>query len=180
KSAASNAVVQYGTPVVPSNVSASLGSNNSGRANVSWSASSDFRGPGPYYRVRDNGGAVQNAGNSTSHAFTGLSNGTAYTFQVQPCNQYVCSAWSTTSGSVTPYTTPGSPGISTIKFADNQGRFHVSASSSNGGRTIQRIEWEYTRGASGSGRATSWSFTKDTPKAFSTTYTLRARACNEA
>src|SRR5690606_16296371 len=38
KSAASNAVVPYGTPVVPSNVSASLGSNTSGRANVSWSA----------------------------------------------------------------------------------------------------------------------------------------------
>ncbi len=180
KSAASNAVVPYGTPVVPSNVSASLGSNTSGRANVSWSASADFRGPGPYYRVRASGGAVQNAGNSTSHAFTGLSNGTAYTFQVQACNQYACSAWSTASGSVTPYTTPGSPGISTSKLADNQGRFHVSAPSSNGGRTIQRIEWEYTRGASGSGRATSWSFTKDTPKAFSTTYTLRARACNEA
>ncbi|WP_277208401.1 Ig-like domain-containing protein [Isoptericola croceus] len=179
-SPASNAVVPYGTPAVATNVSARLGSNTSGRAIVSWSASSDIRGPGPYYQVRANGSGAQNAGNTTEYTYTGLSNGTSYTFQVRACNQYTCSAWSAQSNAVTPYTTPGAPGVSASKIADDQGRFRVTAPSNNGGRAVQRIEWEYTRGTTGSGRATSWPFTRDTPRAHSTTYTLRARACNEA
>ncbi|WP_402372614.1 Ig-like domain-containing protein [Isoptericola rhizosphaerae] len=178
KSAASNAVVPYGTPVTPTGVSASLGSNTSGRATVSWGASSDFRGPGPYYQVRANGSGAKGADNKTSYQYTGLSNGTAYTFQVRACNEYDCSAWSTASNSVTPFTTPGRPGIRTSTVSKEQGEFRVTEPSNNGGRAVQKIEYQRSWGSNGT--ATSWPFTQNTPKKFDSTYTLSARACNQA
>ncbi|MFE5309977.1 Ig-like domain-containing protein [Isoptericola sp. NPDC056605] len=178
-SPSSNAVVPYGTPGVPGNVSAALGSNTSGQANVSWSATDAFRGTGGYYVVRASGAGTKNVGDTTSTTYGGLSNGTEYTFQVQACNAYTCSDWSGSSGAVTPYTTPGTPGISASKVSPTQGRFTVSAPSNNGGRAVERIEWQRNWGT-GSGSSTSFPITWDTGSAYSTTYTVQARACNAA
>ncbi|NOV96168.1 Ig-like domain-containing protein [Isoptericola halotolerans] len=177
-SAASNAVVPFGTPVVPSGVSARLGENTNGRAIVSWNATSDFRGNGPYYQVRANGSGTTNAGNDTQYTYTGLTNGTSYTFDVRACNEFTCSDWSAQSNAVTPFTTPGTPGITSSRVADDQGEFRVSAPSNNGGRSLDRIE--YRRSWDSNGSRTSWPWTFRTSRAYSTTFTVEARACNEA
>ncbi|WP_407319021.1 Ig-like domain-containing protein [Isoptericola halotolerans] len=132
-SAASNTVIPYGTPEVPTGVSASLGSNTSGRADVSWSASADFRGPGPYYQVRANGSGAKNAGNETSYRYTGLSNGTSYTFQVRACNEFDCSAWSGQSNAVKPYGPVPKPSLSVS--GGNQ-KITYSWSTSTNGRPV--------------------------------------------
>ncbi|SKC34984.1 Ig-like domain-containing protein [Krasilnikoviella flava] len=178
-SAASNAVVPYGVPGVPGNVRAELGSNTSGQANVSWSATDDYRGSGGYYQVRANGSGGTNVGNATSYTYPGLSNGTEYTFDVRACNAYTCSGWSARSGAVTPYTTPGTPGISPSKVSATQGRFTISAPGNNGGRPVQRIEWQRSWGT-GSGSSATFPFSMDTGSAYSTTYSVQARACNLA
>ena len=184
-SPASNAVVPYGTPTVPGNVKAALGSTTSGRADVTWSAAAEFRGPAPYYQVRANGSGAKNTGNVTSYTYTGLSNGTAYTFQVRACNEYTCSAWSASSNSVTPFTTPGTPRLSWSGTKNSAGRvddgsFSVNAPSSNGGRAIDKIEYKLSGGASDSGSKTSWPFSVGVPKGYSKSYTLQARAHNQA
>jgi hypothetical protein len=184
-SPASNPVVPYGTPTVPANVTAKLDESNppsttSGKATVTWTAATDFRGPGPYYQVRANGSGARSVGNTTSYTYTGLTNGTEYTFQVRSCNDYTCSAWSSKSNPVRPYTTPGAPGVTSSKVSADQGKFRVTAPSNNGGRAIKHIQWEWTRGTTGGGNATTWPFTKNTPKGYDKSYTLRARACNAA
>ncbi|MFE5294360.1 Ig-like domain-containing protein [Isoptericola sp. NPDC056618] len=184
-SPASNAVVPYGTPTVPGNVQAALGSNTSGRADVSWSAAAEFRGPKPYYQVRANGSGARNVGNVTSYTYDGLSNGTAYTFEVQACNEYTCSAWSGKSGSVTPFTTPGTPRVSWSGTKNGSGRvddgsFSINAPSSNGGRAVDKIEYKLTGSASDSGTKTSWPASVGVPTGYSKSYTLQARAHNEA
>ncbi|SKC47615.1 Ig-like domain-containing protein [Krasilnikoviella flava] len=183
-SPASNAVVPYGTPTVPGNVRAALGSRTSGQADVTWSAASEFRGPKPYYQVRANGSGARNVGNVTSYTYTGLSNGTAYTFDVRACNEYTCSDWSGRSGSVTPYTTPGAPRVSWNGTTNGAGRvddgsFSINAPSSNGGRAVDKIEYKVSGSASDSGTKTSWPASVGVPTGYSKSYTLQARAHNE-
>src|SRR5690606_34855339 len=108
----SNAVVPYGTPDVPGTPRAQLGTNAGGRAAVTWSRVGDVRGTGERYEVKASGMAEQDAGNVTAYTYTGLKNGTAYTFQVRACNAYVCSDWSAASNAVTPYGPPPEPSIS--------------------------------------------------------------------
>ncbi|MFE5336399.1 Ig-like domain-containing protein [Isoptericola sp. NPDC056573] len=184
-SPASNAVVPYGTPTVPGNVQAALGSTTNGQADVSWSAAAEFRGPAPYYQVRANGSGGKNVGNVTSYTYKGLSNGTKYTFQVQACNEYTCSDWSDSSGSVTPFTTPGNPRLSWSGTKNGTGRvddgsFSINAPSSNGGRAVDKIEWKLSGSASDGGTKTSWPASVGVPTGYSKTYTLQARAHNEA
>ncbi|PUB25947.1 fibronectin type III domain protein [Promicromonospora sp. AC04] len=108
-SAQSAAEPAYGEPDSPSGVRAS--NPGDGRATVSWSAisSTGFRGPAHRYEVSANGGAAENAGDTTSYNDTGLTNGTSYTFRVRACNQYICGAWSAASNAVKPYGPPIQP-----------------------------------------------------------------------
>ena len=180
-SAASKAVVPYGTPATPSGVKASLyaANNTSRRAQVAWTniSSGAFRGPGGYYQVRANGSGARNAG-SNPFEYTGLTNGTSYTFQVRACNEYTCSAWSGKSNAVKPFTTPGTPGISWARSGTNDGAFTVKAPASNGGSALKRIE--YQRSWTSAGKSTSWPFSVGVPAAYGKSYTLKARACNAA
>ncbi|WP_253838880.1 fibronectin type III domain-containing protein, partial [Promicromonospora thailandica] len=108
----SQPVVPHGTPVTPGTPRAALGSTTSGQADVSWNRITEFRGTGPRYEVRANGGGTpQNAGNNASYTYKPLTNGTSYTFQVRACNAYVCSDWSGPSNAVVPYGPPPPPTI---------------------------------------------------------------------
>ncbi|MFD6139287.1 Ig-like domain-containing protein [Promicromonospora sp. NPDC060271] len=137
-SPSSNEVVPYGTPDVPGRPNAALGSNTSGQANVSWGAIGNFRGTGPYYVVRASNGATSNVGNRTSTTFTGLNNGTEYTFQVQACNAYTCSDWSAASNGVTPYGAPPTPTISATG-GDQKVTFSWDGTRTNG-RPIRSVQ----------------------------------------
>ncbi len=153
-SAQSAAEPAYGTPDTPSGASAS--NPGDGRATVSWNAisSSGFRGPAHRYEVSANGGGVQNAGDTTSHNYTGLSNGTTYTFQVRACNQYVCGAWSGASNGVVPYGPVPRPSISAAG-GDRKVTFTWDATRTNG-RPIQSVQVTgAVSSTSGSGSATA-------------------------
>jgi hypothetical protein len=130
-SAQSNEVVPYGTPDTPGTPNASLGSTTSGQADVRWNAIGQFRGTGHRYEVQANGAGAKDAGNNTAYTYTGLSNGTSYTFQVRACNAYVCSDWSAASNAVTPYGKPPTPSIS-ASGGDQQVTFTWDGRATNG------------------------------------------------
>jgi hypothetical protein len=130
----SNEVVPYGTPDTPGQPSAKLGSNTSGQADVQWSAIGEFRGTSPRYEVQASGMTWKNAGNATSYTYTGLNNGTDYTFVVRACNAYVCSEPSAPSNAVTPYGPVPKPSIS-ASGGDRQVTFTWDARATNGRTT---------------------------------------------
>ncbi|MCP2263724.1 Fibronectin type III domain-containing protein [Promicromonospora thailandica] len=170
--------VPYGQPTVPGTPTAELGSTTSGQAVVRWSgiASDDFRGPAHRYEVQGNGVAARTA--SSPYTVTGLSNGTEYRFQVRACNQYTCSAWTASSNAVTPYTTPGAPGVSWALRSSSEGRFTVSPPGSNGGRAVQSMRYRVNGGGWQNLGASGG--TVDVGPAHSTSYSLEAQACNVA
>jgi len=177
----SAAQVPYGTPQIPGTPTAALGSTTSGQADVRWGgiSSGEFRGPAHRYEVLANGGGnPANAGTATSYTFRNLSNGTAYRFQVRACNQYTCSAWTGSSDAVTPYTTPGAPGVSWTLRSSSEGRFTVSAPGSNGGRAVESMRYRINAGGWQNMGASGGNV--DVGPAFSTTYSIEAQACNAA
>lgn len=175
-SALSGAVVAWGKPATPGPVTASIPdpANTSGRLTVSWTGigASEFYGPGPYYQVSANGGAPVRA--DSGFSYTGLNNGTAYTFRVQACNQYQCSDWSDPSNEKTPFTTPGTPGVSVTRNDPRHVNVTVSTPG-DGGESIDRIEYRVNGGGwQGYGGAAV------VGGAYNTTYRVEARACNAA
>jgi hypothetical protein len=130
-SAHSNAQTPWGTPLVPSGVVASNPGN--GSVDVSWNgiSSADFRGPGHRYEVSANGQGSPSAGTATSYRYTGLNNGTSYTFQVRACNESACSAWSSPSNAQTPYGPVPKPSIS-ASGGDQKVTFTWDARGTNG------------------------------------------------
>lgn len=83
------------------------------------------------------GGVDSNAGSTgLSHAMTGLSNGTAYTFTVKATNAVGTGAASTASSSVTPATVPGAPTIGSAIASNAGATVTFTAPASNGGSAI--------------------------------------------
>jgi hypothetical protein len=175
-SAPSKAVVPHGKPAVPGPVKASIPdpANTSGRLTVSWTgiAADEFYGPQPRYEVSANGGSAVRA--ESGFSYTGLNNGTSYTFRVRACNQYACSDWSEESNKLTPFTTPGTPGVSVTRYDPTRVTVNVSTPS-NGGESIDRIEYR----VNGGGWKTYGSAAVE-GGAYNTTYRVEARACNAA
>src|SRR5205823_5153556 len=68
---------------------------------------------------------------STSYTFTGLTNGTAYTFKVAPVNAIGTGPQSTASAAVTPVAVPGMPLAVTGSAADSAADLTWTAPTSN-------------------------------------------------
>ncbi|WP_240643829.1 Ig-like domain-containing protein [Antribacter gilvus] len=179
-SARSGEVVPYGTPDTPGTPTASLGGNTDGQAVVRWSpvAAAAFRGPAPYYQARANGSGARDA--SSPYTYTGLTNGTPYSFQVRACNAYTCSGWSGGSNEVTPYTTPSAPRVEWEQTSATQGRFVLRGPASSGGESVDRIEWSVSGTHSASGAATSWPSNVNVGDGYGQRFSISARACNAA
>jgi hypothetical protein len=175
----SEAVVPYGIPVMPGTPTASLGSNTSGQADVQWSGTADFRGTGGYYRVQASDGQTKTT-TETSTVMGSLNNGTSYTFKVQACNEYTCSDYTASSNAVTPYTVPGTPGITYHRSNATSGYFTVTGPGNNGGRSVDRIEYRLSGSSSGSATRTSWPFNVNAGNDYDQSFTLQARAHNAA
>jgi Ca2+-binding RTX toxin-like protein len=143
-SAASNTV----TPAVPATVPAAptIGTATGGNASatVRWTAPANAGGSpitGYQVDVRVNG-VVQGAARvapatATSLAVTGLTNGTAYTFQVRAINAVGQGALSAVSNTVTPAAVvPGAPTIGTATAGNASATVRWTAPASNGGSAI--------------------------------------------
>ncbi|WP_423462462.1 Ig-like domain-containing protein [Promicromonospora sp. MS192] len=188
-SARSAALEPYGVPAVPGTPRAALISGDTnGKARITWGEISEFRGKEPYYRVRANGSAVKDVAGSPTD-FTHLANGQDHTFEVRACNAYTCSAWTARSNSVNPYTVPGAPPIDWFEDLGDDGNFRIWAAESNGGRRIDRIEFQLggdtTREGVRENLSDAWQngdhfYQVNVPTGPDKTYTMRARLCNDA
>ncbi|GAB3870256.1 peroxidase family protein [Terrabacter terrigena] len=110
------AVSGTGVAVVPTAPTIGTSVRGNTQATVNWTPpASDGGSPITGYQVRVVSGGVQQgalrpaAAGTTSLVVTGLTNGTAYRFQVQALNAVGAGAFSALSAPVTPATTPGAP-----------------------------------------------------------------------
>jgi len=151
----SSAVTPLAVPDAPTAVTVT---GDNGSATVSWTAPADNGDPITAYEVRystDSGTSWTSAGTayaSSPVTVTGLSNGTAYVFDVAASNSAGQGAFSAASGSVTPATVPGAPTQVAGSAGDGQVSVSWTAPSSNGGNAISGydVEWSTDGG-------TTWS-----------------------
>lgn len=171
-SPASTPVKPCGVPDTPGAPSAVRGDQ---QANVTWAAPGDQGCAITGYEVRTSSGSQ--AANATTHTFTGLSNGTAYSFAVRGRNSVGWSDWSAGSAAVTPAGLPQGP-ASVTATVDGVGAVTLNWPAANGnGAAIQRYELSINNGAA---RAldTRTSY-RVTGLSKSTTYSFKIRACND-
>ncbi|MEV0951289.1 Ig-like domain-containing protein [Promicromonospora sp. NPDC050249] len=160
----SNEIVPFGKPTRPNRPTAAFGDTTDGQVDVDWNDIDTFRGTGGRYEVQANGANVRDAGTRSSLTYTGLTNGTSYTFQARACNDYTCSEWSDSSNAQTPY---GVPPMPTIKATggDRRVTFTWDARGTNGRETSVQVSGAISSSAKS---GTAW-----TPAAYSET----KRAC---
>ncbi|MCU1423413.1 MAG: tandem-95 repeat protein [Microbacteriaceae bacterium] len=141
---------------------ATTATHNDGKADVTISAPSDNGNLTiDSYNIRSVPAASTKTVSATgTYTMTGLTNGTAYTFQVQAHNSDGWGAWSDASKSVTPYGTPSAPRNldgSAAGTAPTTVSYSWDVPSDTGGGTVT---YHYTYdGSSGTTSATSKSFT---------------------
>lgn len=122
-------------PSAPTGVTAQRGN---GSATVSWTPGADGGDAITGYTITSNPATtpVTAAGNATSVAFPGLTNGTSYTFTVVATNGAGNSPASAPSAPVVPATVPAAPTNVTATAGDASATVSWTASAANGGSPI--------------------------------------------
>jgi Fibronectin type III domain len=120
-----------GVPAVPTNV---RGVRGNARVDLSWTAGSNGGSTVTSHRILvfvGNGTTpvqtINTGSSATTRRITGLTNGTAYTFEVRATNAIGSSAFSTRSASVTPATTPGTAVIGNASSGTAGGTVNATA-----------------------------------------------------
>ena len=172
-SAWSAPVKPCGVPTAPAAPGATRGDQ---QAVVTFAAPADNGCAIDAYKVRTTGGSEQSAGGSP-HTFTGLSNGTAYAFQVQAHNAMGWGEWSPASASVTPAGNPVGPSSITARPV-RPGTVALSWPAANAnGAALTGYNISVNNGAARNvGVTTSYDYAG---LANSTTYSFRVQACND-
>ncbi|MBI4339745.1 MAG: fibronectin type III domain-containing protein, partial [Chloroflexi bacterium] len=139
-SAPSNAVIPATTPDKPTNVVATIGN---GQSTVTWTAPASNGSAITAYKLTSTPPTSERlvSGAQTAYVFTGLSNGTQYTFTVTARNEVGDSQPSVASNAVTPAlpaTAPGAPGVPTAVAGDGQATVTWTAPGVTGGSAITR------------------------------------------
>jgi len=175
-----------GTPGAPTSVAGTPGDE---QVALTWSAPIDDGGLTiSRYETRYSSDSGSNwsawtttGSSSVSATVTGLTNGTAYVFQVRAANDNGTGDASTTSTAVTPRTTPAAPTITGITAGNEELSVAFTAGSDNG-ESIDNYEYELD--ASGTWTALSPADTTSpltiTGLTNETTYAVRIRAVNAA
>jgi titin len=148
-SAASNSVTPLSTitvPGTPTNVAATAGNTT---ATVTWTAPSNGGSPIVSYSIGNSaGGGAGVDGSQTSYTFTGLTNGTTYTFTVLATNDVGDGPASAPSNPVTPVgnTVPGAPTNVVATAGNAQATVSWTPPTSNGGSAITSFTVTQTPG----------------------------------
>ena len=145
-------VISYstGSPAAPTAVSGTAGN---GAVSLIWTAPSD---PGQsaisdyVVQYSSNGGgswsaAVDMGGTATSGTVTGLTNGTAYVFQVAAVNSVGTGIYSGSSPSVTPLGPPSAPSIGLVTAQD--GALSLSLAAPGSGAAVTGYDYRVNGGA---------------------------------
>ncbi len=173
----------WSAPVVPCSVpdapTAPNAARGDGQVSLSWSAPSDQGCGLAGYNLRASGGVttfVQTAGaGASSHTFTGLTNGVAYSFEVQATNSEGTGPWSPASAAVTPAGPPSTPSILSAT-ATNRAQITLTWSPANGnGTPITGFEVSIDNGTPSVAPGTTHTATG---LGDNTSYSFRVRACN--
>ena len=172
-SALSNAIVPC---TVPDRANAPSATRSDQSAQVTYADPGDQGCAIEQIQVRASGGAEQTA-TANPYTFSGLSNGTAYTFQVRARNEEGWGEWSADSAAVTPAGLPSAPG-STSATPREVGGIRVDHGASNAnGSAIVRYEVSIDNGAPRDvGTATGHDING---LSNSTNYAVKVRACND-
>lgn len=168
-SEASEDVTPFGKPGPVGKPKATLASSTDRRAHVSWTAAKDNGNP-VKYRVRANGTVVVDATTSTSATVTGLTNGTSYTFTVEPINAGGSGGQSPRSDAVVPYGAPARPTV-TASGGTQQVTFTWQAGALNGRAVTVQISID-----GGGWQNVATSGTRTVSTGYSKTHSIRARA----
>ena len=184
QSAASNSVTPATTPgaptigtATPGNVSASLTwtapASNGGAAITGYTVT-------PYIGATAQTAQTFNS-TATTETVTGLTNGTAYTFEVAAINSVGTGAESAASNSVTPATTPGTPTIGTATSGNASAGVSWTAPASNGGSVITGyVVTPYITGTAQTAQTFNSTATTETVTGLTngTAYTFKVAAIN--
>jgi hypothetical protein len=139
-------VTKPGAPIIRTAVA------GDGEATVNWSPPTNTGGGAiTEYTVTRSPGGVTQTDTASPHTFTGLTNGTSYTFKVKAKNSAGYGPDSTASNPVTPRagaTVPGAPtGVTCTSGADGRSVVSFTAPSSNGGSAITGYKVTSTPGS---------------------------------
>jgi surface protein len=140
---------QATTPGAPTNLA---GTSGNAQVALTWTAPSDNGGASIsnyYYKYSSDSGSTWSTpaltgSSSASYTVTGLTNGTAYIFQVAAVNSAGTGSYSTSSGSVTPATTPGAPTSVSGTSGNAQVALTWTAPASTGGASITNYYYKYS------------------------------------
>jgi len=149
--------VTTGTPKgAPSAPNAPTGNGNNGGAFITWSAPTNNGAPITDYEIQYRAGSgswisfVDEVTSATAATVSGLTNGTAYTFQVRAINSQGSGEWSAASASITPATVPDAPTLTAVTAPNpNQpGKLAITfTAGANGGSAITGYEFSINDGA---------------------------------
>jgi hypothetical protein len=151
----------------------------SGQATVAFTASANSNGlSNNAYTVTSNPGGITATGTDSPIVFTGLTNGTSYTFTITATNSVGTSLASAASNSVIPAGAPDAPTIGYVTAGNELATVPFTAPSNNGGATITSYTATSSPGnitntisQSGSGTITVTGLIKLTPYTFTVTAT---------
>ncbi|GLI28618.1 fibronectin type III [Agromyces rhizosphaerae] len=112
----SSAIVPYGVPTAPRNVTLNASQTGNARLNMSWTAPADDGGRAvTEYRWRfTEGSSASGTTTSRSDAITG-SNGTRYRYEVRACNARGCGPWAASNRDTPTAPPPPEPGGTIFK-----------------------------------------------------------------
>ena len=152
-SSASDAVIPFTTPGVPTSVMTTAGN---AQVSLSWTAPTSNGGDAVTdYAIQysSNLGSSwttfsDSVSSSTSATVTGLTNGTAYVFRVAAVNTAGTGSYSSASGNVSPRTSPDAPSSVIATAGNEQVSLSWTVPAFNGGVAITDYQIEYSQNAS--------------------------------